>query len=62
MIKLILYIFIVPLVIWSLDSININVIFKKHKEYQARIFYMFLAFSLSYLVVSFLNDFVGVMN
>ena len=62
MTKIILYIFIVPLVIWSLDSLNINGIFKKNREYQARIFYMFLAFSLSYLVVSFLSDFIGVMN
>jgi len=62
MTKIILYMFIIPLVIWSCDSLNINSIFKKHKEYQARIFYMFLIFGLSYLVVSFLNDFIGVTN
>lgn len=62
MTKIIIYIFIVPLVIWSCDSLNINSIFKKNREYQARIFYMFLVFGLSYLVVSFLSDFIGVMN
>ena len=62
MTKIILYVLIFPLVIWSLDSININGIFKKNKEYQARIFYILLIFSLSYLVVNFLSEFVGVMN
>jgi len=62
MTKIILYVFIFPLVIWSLDSLNINRIFKKNREYQVRIFYMFLVFGLSYLVVSFLSDFIGVMN
>lgn len=62
MIKLILYILVIPLVIWSFDSVRINVIFKKNKEYQARIFYILLIFSLSYLVVNFLSEFVGVMN
>lgn len=62
MTKIILYILIFPLVIWSLDSININGIFKKNKEYQGRVFYIILAFCISYLLVSFLSDFVGVMN
>ena len=33
--KLILYIFVIPFVIWALDSVNINVIFKlgKHTNY-----------------------------
>ena len=36
--KLILYILDSILVIWSLESININSIFKKNRYYQARIF------------------------
>ena len=56
MIKLILYIIITPLVIYSLDSININSIFKKNQITKARLFYFFLAISQIYLVVSFIYD------
>ena len=61
-IKLILYIIVGIIVIWSMDSININQIFKKNRYYQARIIYMAIIFGLSYLVVNFLNDFVGVIK
>ena len=47
-----------PLVIYTMDSVNISVIFKKNKVNQARIFYIFLVFALSYLVVNFLYDFL----
>lgn len=57
MIRLILYIFIVPFTIWSLESININGIFKKNRYYQARFVYLLLSLGLSYLVVNFLMDF-----
>ena len=62
--KLILYIFVIPFIIWALDSVNINVIFKlgKHTKYQARVLYMAIIFSLSYLVVSFLYDFMNVFS
>ena len=60
--KLILYIFVIPFVVWGLDCININVIFKKNRYYQARVFYMALIFSISYLVVSFLYDFMNVFS
>ena len=62
--KLILYIFVIPFIIWALDSVNINVIFKlcKHTNYQARVLYMAIIFSLSYLVVSFLYDFMNVFS
>lgn len=62
--KLILYIFVIPFIIWALDSVNINVIFKlsKHTNYQARVLYMAVIFSLSYLVVSFLYDFMNVFS
>ena len=62
MVKLILYIFIIPLVVFAVDSLNINNIFKKGQTnyYQARVFYMFLVMGLSYLVVNFVNDFFGV--
>lgn len=54
--KFYLYIFVSLIVIWSLDSININKIFKKGKIVQARIFYFCLATSLIYLVTNFIMD------
>ena len=42
MVKLLLYVMTVPLVVWSVDSINFNSLFKKGEvdQYRARIFYM----------------------
>ncbi len=64
MVKLILYIVIIPLVVWGMDSVNINSLFKKGQSnyYQARVFYMLLVISISYLVVNFINEFLGVFN
>lgn len=56
-IKTILYILIVPLVLWALDSVNINGIFKKNRYYQARVFYLILTLCISYLLVNFFFDF-----
>ena len=58
MIKFLIYLIVMPLVIYTMDSVNISVIFKKNKVYQARIFYILLVFVLSYLVVNFLYDFL----
>lgn len=54
--KYFLYIFVTIVVVWSLDSVNINQIFKKNKVYQARVFYFLLASSLIYLVTNFIMD------
>ena len=64
MVKLILYVLIIPIVVYSVDSVNINSIFKKSRDnyYQARIMYMFIVMALSYLVVNFVNDFLGVFS
>lgn len=56
-IKIILYIIIVPLTIWAIEGINIEKILKKNRFNQARIIYILVALSLSYLVVNFLYDF-----
>ena len=56
-IKIILYIVVVPLVIWVLESINTNNLFKKNKFNQARILYILVSLSLSYLVVNFIYDY-----
>lgn len=55
--KFLLYIIVGIFVIWSMDSININSIFKKNKIKQARLFYFFLTISLIYLVTNFFYDF-----
>ncbi len=54
--KYFLYIFVTIVVVWSLDSVNINQIFKKNKVYQARVFYFLLASSLIYLVTNRISD------
>lgn len=56
-VKAFLYILVGIVVIWSLDSININQIFKKNRVIQARIFYFLLAISLIQLVTTFIYDF-----
>jgi len=54
--KFFLYIVVAIIVIWALDSVNINQIFKKNKVFQARIFYFLIGISLIYLVTNFLMD------
>ncbi len=56
-IKTILYLVIVPLVIWALDGIHIENIFKKNRKYQATFLYIIMSLSLSYLIVNFFYDF-----
>ena len=55
-VKIILYIVILPLSLYALDSLNIENKFKKNRIYQARLLVLFLAMSMSYLVVNFLID------
>ena len=64
MVKLLLYLFVVPLVVYAMDSVNINGIFKKGQSnyYQSRVMYMFLIMALSYNIVQFINDFLGVFR
>ncbi len=54
--KFFLYILVSILVLWSLDSIQINKIFKKNHVLQARVFYFLLAVSLIELVTSFFYE------
>lgn len=55
--KFFVYLFVTPVVIWAMDSVNINQIFKKNKVNQARIFYLLLGLSLIYLISNFIYDF-----
>lgn len=52
-IKALLYLFSTILVIISIDSVNINQIFKKNKVFQARIFYFLLALCMIELLTNF---------
>ena len=54
--KFFLYMTSAVLVIWSMESVNINQIFKKNKVVQARLFYFCLVISLIYLVTNFFWD------
>ena len=55
--RAILYVVVTILVIWSLDAININQIFKKNRVIQARVIYLLIAISIIYPVTNFLWDF-----
>ena len=62
MYNLLLYVLVLIMVIWAIDGININHIFKTNKIFQARIFYIMIIFSITYLVTNFLIDFTNVLK
>ena len=55
-VKFFIYCLITILVIWAMDSVNINGVFKKNKILQARIFYFLLGISMIYLITNFIFD------
>ena len=57
MIKAVLYIVFLPFIIWSMEGLNINKLFKQSRVVQARIIYLLIAMSITYLTVNFLYDF-----
>ena len=62
MYNFLLYLIVLGIVIWAMDGININNIFKKNRIYQARVFYIILIFSLTYLVTNFILAFLNSMK
>ena len=62
MYNLLLYCLILIIVIWAIDGININHIFKKDRVYQARVFYIMIIFSITYLVSNFIIDFTNCLK
>ena len=58
MTKFFVYLLSTIIVLFAMDGVNINAIFKKNKIIQARVFYLVLSFSLIYLLTSFLYDFI----
>lgn len=59
MYNLLLYIIVLIIVIWAMDGVNLNNIFKQNHIYQARVFYIILVFSLSYLASNFIINFLN---
>ena len=57
MYNLILYLIVLLIVTWAMEGININNIFKKNRIYQARVFYIIIVFSLTYMVTNFILAF-----
>lgn len=62
MYNFLLYIIIMILVIWTMDGININHIFKKNRINQARIFYIMIILSITYLVTNFIIAFLNCLK
>lgn len=58
MFNLLLYIIVMMIVIWAIDGLNINNLFKKDHVYQARIMYIIIILSLTYLTTNFILDFL----
>lgn len=54
--KFFLYLFSTIVVIYAIDSININQIFKKNRILQAKIFYFLLAICMIEILTSFLYN------
>ena len=58
MLKFLVYTLSAMIVIWAMDGVNINAIFKKGKIVQARVFYVIIALVITYLLANFIYDFV----
>lgn len=57
--KFLLYFAVTIIVIWTMDTININSLFKKNvNPLQAKIFYFLLGISMIYLVTNFIFDLI----
>ena len=59
MYNLLLYVIVLAIVIWAMDGLNINHLFKKNHVYQARVLYIILVFSLTYLTSNFILTFLN---
>ena len=59
MYNLLIYIIVLVIVIWAMDGLDLNRLFKQNHVYQARVFYIILAFSLTYLSSSFIISFLN---
>ncbi len=60
--RFLLYLFVYIIVLFSMDSININGIFKKNKNFQAKVFYFLISLIITYLLVSMLLDISSIIK
>ena len=60
--KVALYLIVVPFVIWALEAIRLDNIFKKNRQIQIKLVYILFSLALSYLVVNCLYDFAYFFN
>lgn len=56
-VKFFIYLFVTVVVIYAMDAVRINQIFKKDRVFQARLFSFLVALALVYLVSNFIMDF-----
>ncbi len=58
--KFMLYFVVTMIVIWAMQSVNINSLFKKNcNPLQARIMYFLMGLSMIYLITNFILDVVS---
>lgn len=57
MVKFLIYILSAFFVCFSIQSVDINKIFKKNDVFRARLFYFILILCLTYLLANFIYDF-----
>ena len=62
MVKFCLYIFSLIVVMYAIDGVNINAIFKKNQVIKARLFYFIVILCLTYLLANFMYDFTTVFK
>ena len=58
MYNFLIYLIMLAIVIWSMEGLNINGIFKKNRMYQARVFYILIVLSITYMSSSFIISFL----
>ena len=60
MLKIIIYSIVFIITIWAMEGLDLNKLFKQSRVLQARILYLFIAISISYLVTNFIYDFINI--
>ena len=60
MLKIVIYSIVFIITIWSMEGLDLNKLFKQSRVLQARILYLFIAISISYLVTNFIYDFINI--
>ena len=62
MVKFTLYIFSLIIIMFAIDGVNINAIFKKNQIIKARFFYFIIILRLTYILANFIFDFANVFK